>query len=477
MATPEPDPTVPKTFISYSWDDDAHKEWVKQLATRLRTDGVDVTLDRWHSEPGDQIPAFMERAVRENHFVIAICTPRFRERSDEREGGVGYEGDIMTANALKGGDKKKFIPVLRRGSWDEAAPDWLFGRAKIDLSSNPYSETEYEELLRTLHGAREEAPPIGHRPNFGDKKGSQASPAPAPVGPLVESSTSQHQPSVTSGAGLAGGLRRLVLRDRRKALVRLGALAAAVGMAGTSGWWWVATHSRTSAAPAPPPRPIPPRLTSLPFADVLRIIYTESPPAPASATARAALEMALEARRRGAREFTRLKDGDTLTSRVDDYRVVAKATSPGYLYLFQVDTAGKIDWLFPRNATSPHSYGSNPLVSGQSIQVPSTESGSTLYLDSTVGVEHIYAVFSATRWPRLEGALARPLPAGEDLAPPEETSRGVVESPNAIGLRGVGGERPQTSLGDESGSSSGGDRFQGDGYFLVLERWIRHVGL
>jgi TIR domain len=52
MATPSPDPPAPKTFISYSWDDDAHKEWVKQLATRLRADGVDVTLDRWHAAPG-----------------------------------------------------------------------------------------------------------------------------------------------------------------------------------------------------------------------------------------------------------------------------------------------------------------------------------------------------------------------------------------------------------------------------------------
>src|SRR5208337_599877 len=104
---------------------------------------------------------------------------------------------IMTAYAFTGGDKRKFIPVLRCGSWSEAAPTWLLGRTKIDLSSDPYSELEYEELLRTLHGAREGAPPIGHRPNFGGKKGSQASPAPAPVTPLVGSSTPQHQSSVT----------------------------------------------------------------------------------------------------------------------------------------------------------------------------------------------------------------------------------------------------------------------------------------
>ena len=84
--------------------------------------------------------------------MIVVCTPRFKERSDGRGGGVGYEGDIMTAYAFTGGDKRKFIPVLRRGSWSEAAPTWLLGRAKIDLSGDPYSESEYGELLRTLHG-------------------------------------------------------------------------------------------------------------------------------------------------------------------------------------------------------------------------------------------------------------------------------------------------------------------------------------
>jgi hypothetical protein len=166
MVTQGPHPAVPKAFVSYSWDDEAHKEWVKLLATRLRADGVAVTLDRWHAAPGDRIPVFMERAVRESDFVIAVCTPKFKERSDGRGGGVGYEGDIMTAYALTGGGERKFIPVLRRGGWIEAAPTWLLGRAHIDLSGDPYSESEYGELLQTLHGAREAAPPIGDRPHF-----------------------------------------------------------------------------------------------------------------------------------------------------------------------------------------------------------------------------------------------------------------------------------------------------------------------
>jgi hypothetical protein len=45
----------PKAFLSYSWDDEDHKQWTKALATRLRSDGVDVTLDRWAAVPGDRL--------------------------------------------------------------------------------------------------------------------------------------------------------------------------------------------------------------------------------------------------------------------------------------------------------------------------------------------------------------------------------------------------------------------------------------
>lgn len=39
---------APTVFISYSHDNELHKNWVLQLATRLRSNGVDVLLDRWN---------------------------------------------------------------------------------------------------------------------------------------------------------------------------------------------------------------------------------------------------------------------------------------------------------------------------------------------------------------------------------------------------------------------------------------------
>ena len=148
-------------FISYSWDSDSHKEWVHTVAKRLRADGVNVMLDRWETVPGDQLPAFMERAIRENEFVVIIFTPRYKTRSDAREGGVGYEGDVMTAEVMTTQNHRKFIPVLRSGAKDQSCPSWLSGKYYINLSGDPYSERNYADLVRTLLGIRESAPPLG----------------------------------------------------------------------------------------------------------------------------------------------------------------------------------------------------------------------------------------------------------------------------------------------------------------------------
>lgn len=160
---------APKAFLSYSWDDDAHKEWVRELAGRLRGDGIETVLDDWELLPGDQLPAFMERAVRESDFVLIVCTPRYKVRSEGRAGGVGYEGDIMTAEVMTQQNHRKFIPILRKGKWEESAPGWLLGKYHLDLSGSPYSQTQYDDLVMTLLGRRKVAPPVKSRPATKDK--------------------------------------------------------------------------------------------------------------------------------------------------------------------------------------------------------------------------------------------------------------------------------------------------------------------
>lgn len=150
----------PKAFLSYTWEDEPHREWVRALAAQLRGDGVEAILDRWYAVPGDQLPQFMESAVRDSDFVIVVCTPSYRHKSNRRQGGVGYEGDVMTGEVFVSGNRRKFVPLLRKGSWEDAAPSWLLGTYYLDFSDDSKFQTSYCHLADTLLGRALPAPPV-----------------------------------------------------------------------------------------------------------------------------------------------------------------------------------------------------------------------------------------------------------------------------------------------------------------------------
>ena len=150
-------------FISYSWDSEDHKEWVKDLAIKLRNDGIDATLDQWELALGDQLTHFMEKKIRESKYVLIICAPGRCGKSNHRKGGVGYEDHVMTAEVYQKENHRKFIPILAKGLWEDAAPSWLLGKYRIDLStpeSSEKHEKEYLKLKSTLLGEGPTPPPV-----------------------------------------------------------------------------------------------------------------------------------------------------------------------------------------------------------------------------------------------------------------------------------------------------------------------------
>jgi len=156
----EVQPKPIRVFISYAWDDESHKQWVNDLALRLRRGGLQVILDQWNLKPGSQLALFMEWAVRESDFVLCVCSPRYKQKSDSRSGGVGAEGYIMTAEFFRNPSQGKFIPVLRTGSWEQSAPTWLSGLVYVDFHGNP-SEATYKDLLAMLKSSNASAPLAG----------------------------------------------------------------------------------------------------------------------------------------------------------------------------------------------------------------------------------------------------------------------------------------------------------------------------
>lgn len=155
----------PKVFISYSWEDESHKAWVKDLADKLLADGIDATIDQYDLSLGDRLPQFMEQSISNADYVLIICTPVYKEKSDSRRGGVGYEGHIISAELLSKGNEKKFIPVIRKGTVSQSLPKCLSGKLGIDLTDGKHYENGYIDLVTTIYGTKRK-PLLGNTPSY-----------------------------------------------------------------------------------------------------------------------------------------------------------------------------------------------------------------------------------------------------------------------------------------------------------------------
>ena len=158
----------PSCFISYSWESQDHKTWVRQLASDLQNNGVHVLLDQWDLSPGTDLTKYMETSIRESHFVLLICTPSFAEKANEVKGGVGYEKSIVTGEIFSNAeDETKFVPILKKGSVIESLPSYLKSRLFIDFRENELYESSLLQILRHFYASPEhERPPLGEKPNL-----------------------------------------------------------------------------------------------------------------------------------------------------------------------------------------------------------------------------------------------------------------------------------------------------------------------
>lgn len=85
--------------------------------------------------------------------VLVICDKGYKQKADEREGGVGTETQIITPNVYKEVNQEKFIPIVaeRDENGDDFIPTYMASRKYIDLSNDELFIENYEQLLRTLY--------------------------------------------------------------------------------------------------------------------------------------------------------------------------------------------------------------------------------------------------------------------------------------------------------------------------------------
>ncbi len=156
---------APKCFISYSHDDEAHKEWVLSLATRLVKNGVDVILDQWDLRLGGDLPSFMESGLTEVDRVICICSEAYVSKANAGFGGVGYEKMILTSELMSNINSEKIIPLIKSNDTKCVTPIFLQTKVYIDFRNKNDYENSYLALIKEIHGESIKArPALGSNP-------------------------------------------------------------------------------------------------------------------------------------------------------------------------------------------------------------------------------------------------------------------------------------------------------------------------
>jgi len=159
---------APKLFISYSWSNPGHEQWVVDLATELRESGVDVILDKWDLKEGHDAIAFMEQMVTNPEIkkVAIISDKTYSTKADGRAGGVGTETQIISREVYEKQAQEKFVAIVTEKDEDgkPCLPTYYKSRIYIDLSeADKYSEN-FDRLLRWIFDK-----PLYIKPELGSK--------------------------------------------------------------------------------------------------------------------------------------------------------------------------------------------------------------------------------------------------------------------------------------------------------------------
>lgn len=163
-------PDSPRVFISYAHDSAEHKTAVIEFGRLLRVQlGIDAHLDEWYANERRDWAIWAIEQLDSADYVLAIASPKFRERADGRsldtEGrGSQFEGALMRNKMTE--DRatwiSKILPVVLPGMAVSDIPEFLL----------PYSATHYlvtrltpdgiGELRRVLvQQPRHPLPPLG----------------------------------------------------------------------------------------------------------------------------------------------------------------------------------------------------------------------------------------------------------------------------------------------------------------------------
>lgn len=152
-----------RVFISYAWESEAFKEVIWKFASWLyhNSEGkYEIVLDQLFEFRPPEVgwPTWMLQEIKKADVVLAICSPKYRERFEGENtnggNGVRYEGAIITQHMYSANLRNtKFYPVLPDDYAFDHIPDILKG-----FHNGHCFPSKQERIIKLI---------LGENPSFG----------------------------------------------------------------------------------------------------------------------------------------------------------------------------------------------------------------------------------------------------------------------------------------------------------------------
>lgn len=138
-------------FISYCHKD-VNEEWIDKLATALGQYGINPIVDIYDLQLGQDLPYFMEQ-IKKVDKVLILMGEVYKEKANDRDGGVGTETQIISNDVYNDVEQTKFIPIVvnKDESGNVYIPYYLEAKYYTDFSDDNLFAKNIDELVRQIH--------------------------------------------------------------------------------------------------------------------------------------------------------------------------------------------------------------------------------------------------------------------------------------------------------------------------------------
>jgi hypothetical protein len=421
-----------KVFVSYSHED---TDFAKELVKRLKKKGCEVWMDGICIDPGKNYIKEISRGIKNTDVVIPCLSPNsFGSEWVEREIFFSVE------------NRKSILPVfIEFAKMPEGLDLVLTGIHYVDFSSLQKGGAEpWEELFRALDriSPKQEAGEFVPQTLFEKRKNKN----------IRWFITASAVALIIAVVGWIWIERYLRIKD--------GNLSTSI----TKSTGSATTAQVPGKADLPDPANIKLSGLSVEVQNTIKFALTAQREESAPSAAIMLLGQDVDMTNL---PWRILNDGDKLSSQ-GNYLFALYPDRPAYFYIFQIDSHGKLDWLFPRNPYAAFSLGQNPVPSGRWTLIP--DKSQAFYLDENLGVEHFYIIATGSPWTKIEELLGR--------ASKEGVTDKVINTNFVVAMRGAGGLRPTSvNLPDLAEKKTGvvQQLIEGKAGAIVIQRWLKHV--